>query len=45
MLCDPAFHATFPNYIRSRYRELSKIWHPDKFKGEEEKAEAHQRGE
>jgi len=29
--------------IRSRYRELSKKWHPDKFKGEEEKAEAHER--
>ena len=26
--------------IRSRYRELSKKWHPDKFTDEEEKIEA-----
>ena len=31
--------------IRSRYRELSKKWHPDKFLGEVEKEEAHVRSE
>ena len=29
--------------IRSRYRELSKKWHPDKFQDETEKEEAHER--
>ncbi len=29
--------------IRSRYRELTKKWHPDKFLGEVEKEEAHVR--
>ncbi len=29
--------------IRSRYRELSKKWHPDKFQTEEEKNEAHEK--
>jgi DnaJ-class molecular chaperone len=29
--------------IRSRYRELSKKWHPDKFLDEDEKEEAHVR--
>jgi len=29
--------------IKVRYRELSKKWHPDKFKDEAEKAEAHKR--
>jgi len=29
--------------IKARYRELSKKWHPDKFKDQEEKADAHKR--
>ena len=29
--------------IRSKYRELTKIWHPDKIKDEEEKAAAHEK--
>ena len=29
--------------IRTRYRELSKRWHPDKFTNKDEKAEAHEK--
>lgn len=29
--------------IRSRYRELSKKWHPDKYQSEEDKEEANTR--
>lgn len=29
--------------IKARYRELSKKWHPDRFKDEQEKSEAHEK--
>ena len=29
--------------IKSRYRELSKKWHPDKYQNDEEKQEANER--
>ena len=29
--------------IKSRYKELTKKWHPDRFKNEDEKADAHEK--
>ena len=36
-------HGVSQDEIRSRYRELTKKWHPDKFKDEEEKTAAHEK--